>query len=507
MKKAILFLLDDENSLLNSLERDLRPKYGKKYRILKVLSSSDPIQQASNLKSRNEEVAMFIVDQRMPELTGVEFLNKVRKIYPSAKKILLTAYADTEVAIESINQIGLDYYLTKPWEPPEDKLYPVLDDILGDWEANFVMQFTGIRVVGTEFSRHSHLVKDFLARNGIPYQWKDIDEESDMMEYLKSLDLDDPDKLPVVFLENGEKLIQPDNNLLAEKITGIQTHAEQPFYDLIVIGGGPAGLGAGVYAGSEGLRTVILEKIATGGQAGTSSRIENYLGFPNGISGGDLARRATSQAKRFGTEILIANEVEKVEVDYPYKIIHLSNGETLKSYAVIVATGVEVNTLNVEGIDKLYGLGIFYGAAMSEAATYRDKEIFIIGGGNSAGQGAIFFAKYASKVNIMIRRKDLSETMSQYLIDYINETDNIELIPYSELVEVKGEEKLEEIVVKNNQTNEIKSIKTTGLFIFIGAKPRTELLGELLDRDPAGYIKTGQDLYKGRKRPKNWPLD
>ena len=505
-KKPIILTIDDEPQVLNAVERDLRKKYGKKYRIMKSNSGTEAIKLVKQLKKRNETISLFLVDQRMPQMEGTEFLIEATKVFSSTKKVLLTAYADTEAAIRSINDINLDYYLVKPWNPPEENLYPVLDDILDDWEANVILRYEGIKILGTLWSAKSHEIKDFLARNRVPYQWFDIDCDPESQEYLESLNLSTEKaikQLPIVFLTDGSTLLSPTQDDLANKI-GMKTQASSDFYDLIVIGGGPAGLAAGVYGPAEGLKTVVIEKIATGGQAGTSSRIENYLGFPNGISGLDLARRAETQVKRLGGEILLPQEVTKIDIEDNYKIVSLKDGKILRSHALIIATGIETKLINIPGIDPLIGAGVYYGAAITEANSYRDKEIFILGGGNSAGQSAMFFSAYVKKVSIIIRRSSLVESMSQYLIERIENSENINLITDTVIEEIKGDSTLKTLFLKNLNSKKVQEVSASALFIFIGATPRTELLEDLVERDEQGYILTGRDLLiKGRK-PKNW---
>ncbi|MHA1991104.1 MAG: FAD-dependent oxidoreductase [Candidatus Hodarchaeales archaeon] len=505
-KKSIIFTIDDEPQVLNAVERDLRSKYSKNFRIMKSVSSKEALNTIKELKKRNDIVSLFLVDQRMPEIEGTEFLSEASKVFPNAKKVLLTAYADTEAAIRSINEIGLDYYLVKPWHPPEDHLYPVLDDLLDDWEANTISRFEDIKIIGSVWSAKSHNIKEFLARNRVPYRWMDLDTDPESSEFLESVGLDYEktiEKIPLVFLPDGSILYKPSQEELANKI-GMKTEAIDDFYDLIVIGAGPAGLAAGVYGPAEGLRTVIIEKIASGGQAGTSSRIENYLGFPNGISGQDLARRAETQVKRLGGEILLPNEAIKVEIENNYKIVTLKDGKQIRSHALLIATGIETKLLDIPDLEPLVGAGVYYGAAMTEIRYYRDKEVFILGGGNSAGQSAMYFSKYAKEVNIVIRRSSLIDTMSTYLIDRINDSDNIHVIPNTVVESVKGETSLESIILKDLKTNEKRELPATGLFIFIGAKPRTELLSDLVERDEQGYLLTGRDLLIDNKKPKGW---
>jgi thioredoxin reductase (NADPH) len=504
MAKPIIMTVDDEPAVLNAVERDLRRQYGGEYRILKAGSGADGLEAVKELKKRNTPVALFLVDQRMPAMTGTEFLAQALKFYPEARKVLLTAYADTEAAIASINTLGLDYYLMKPWDPPEQTLYPVLDDLLSDWWAAVPLPYDGIRVAGTLWSPSSHQVKDFLARNRIPYQWLDIENDAEAEELVQAA-TEGQTRLPVVFFPSGEVLVSPDNRALAERCS-LQTQATGAFYDLIIVGGGPAGLGAAVYGASEGLRTLMVEREATGGQAGTSSRIENYLGFPKGLSGADLARRATAQAKRLGAEILTAQEVVKVRVEEPYRYVALGDGTELGCRALVIATGVTVRQLKASGVEALSGAGVYYGAALTEAAHYRDRHVFVAGGANSAGQGAMFFSRYASRVTMLVRGGSLEAGMSQYLVDQINGTDNIDVWLHTEVVEAHGEDRLEALTVRNNETGETQKLPAAALFIFIGAVAHTEMLEGVAVRNSAGFIITGQDLLKGGRRPKGWKL-
>ncbi len=502
MAKPIILTVDDEPQVLNAVERDLRRHYRSDYRVVKAGSGSEALEAVRELKKRNAPLALFLVDQRMPEISGTEFIAQAIKHYPEARRVLLTAYADTEAAISSINEIDLDYYLMKPWDPPEENLYPVLDDLLADWLATVAIPYDGIRVAGTLWSATSHLAKDFLARNRIPYQWLDIEHNEEARILVESLPEADG-MLPVVFLPDGQTLIQPTNRDLAEAV-GLQTQASEPFYDFIIVGGGPAGLGAGVYAASEGLRTAMIEREATGGQAGTSSKIENYLGFPRGLSGGDLARRATSQAKRFGAEILTAQEVAGVRVEDPYRIIRLGDGTELSCHALLIATGVSVRTLNVPGAEALAGRGVYYGAAVTEAAHYRDQHVFVVGGANSAGQGAMFFSRYASQVTMMVRSSSLEKGMSQYLVDQIRATSNIEVWLRSEVTATHGEDRLEAITYSSHDNGGEKKIPASALFVFIGAVPHSEMVAGVVERNQAGFILTGPDLLREGRRPKGW---
>ena len=502
MAKPIIVTVDDEIQVLNAIARDLRNHFEGEYHIIKAVSGVDALETLKQLKIRNSSLALLLVDQRMPEMSGTEFLTQATALFPDARKVLLTAYADTEAAITSINQIGLDHYLMKPWDPPELNLYPILDDLLSDWLANVQIPYDGIRVAGTLWSPQSHDVKDFLSRNRIPYQWLDIEMDHQNRLLVESVK-DAQHRLPVVFFPDGTTMIQPNFREIAQKV-GLQTQAKQPFYDLIIIGAGPAGLGAAVYGASEGLSTVLIEREATGGQAGTSSRIENYLGFPKGISGGNLARRATDQARRLGAEILTAVEVVKIRIEGPYRIVTLSDGSELSCKALIITTGVSQIRLDVPGIERLTGAGVYYGAALSEAALYREQHVFVVGGANSAGQAAMFFSRYASQVSMIVRGNSLTKSMSAYLIDQIKNTANIDVKLNTNVIEVIGEEKLESIKIKNSETGQETILPAAALFIFIGARSHSDIVANIVKRNEFGFIITGTNLIIDGKRPDGW---
>jgi len=502
MAKPIIMTIDDEPHVLNAIARDLQAHYQSDYRIVKASSGPDALEAVQEFKRRGDSLAFFLADQRMPSMSGVEFLEEAIKLYPEAKRVLLTAYADTDAAIASINAIGLDYYLMKPWDPPEERLYPVLDDLLSDWLASAPVPYDGIRVAGTLWSASSHDVKEFLARSQIPYQWLDIERDVEAKELVESSSEGRP-QLPTVFFPDGSTLVAPDLSTLADKV-GMTTQAQQPFYDLIIVGAGPAGLGGAVYGASEGLRTVVIDKDAAGGQAGTSARIENYLGFPQGISGADLARRATTQAQRLGAEILTAREVTGLRVEDPYRYVTLNDGSELSCHALLISTGVKIRELDVPGIEPFIGGSVYYGAATSEAVHYKGKKVFVIGGANSAGQGAMFLSRFACEVTVLIRGDSLQASMSQYLIDQIEGTENISLMVNTEVTAVDGTDRLETITTKNNKSGETETGPADAMFIFIGAVPSTAILEDIVELSEAGFIYTGQDLIRDGRRPKNW---
>jgi len=508
MPRPVLLTVDDDPEVLRAIERDLRRKYASNFRVLRAESGAAALDLVRELKVRNNVVALFLIDQRMPGVSGVEFLAQAIQHYPDAKRVLLTAYADTDAAIAAINEAGINHYLLKPWHPPEENLYPVLDELLEDWESSIPPQFEGIRVLGNRWSPASHNIKDFLARNHVPYQWLDVETgatDKEVREVVALLDEAETRHLPLVIFPDGLRLQQPTIAELAEH-AGLKTRATQTFYDLAIVGGGPAGLAAAVYGASEGLRTVMVEREAPGGQAGMSSRIENYLGFPSGLTGADLARRAVVQARRFGVEILSA-EATEVRLDGSYRVLKLADGAELSCHALLVATGVQWRKLDAPGVERLTGAGIYYGAAMTEAMSTRDEDVYVVGGANSAGQAAMYFSKYARRVVMLVRGSSLGASMSKYLIDQLQATPNIHIEFNSSVVEAHGDNHLEAISVHCSVTNEVNKVTANSLFIMIGAAPNTDWLGKIVERDERGFILSGPLLMRDGKRPKGWTLD
>ena len=501
MPKPVLLAVDDDTSVLEAVVQDLRRKYGANYRILRAASGQAALDTCRQLIDRKETVALFLSDQRMPGMTGVEFLEQAIPLFPEAKRALLTAYADTEAAIRAINSAKIHYYLNKPWDPPEEKLYPVLDDLLEAWQEGFKPPYQGLRVVGHRWSPLDHAVRDFLSRNHIPYLWLNPELTGDALAALQEAGLDDS-KLPVVLFPDGTTQVQPTQTELAAKV-GMSVKAAQDFYDVVVIGAGPAGLAAGVYGGSEGLRTLIIEPEAPGGQAGSSSRIENYLGFPSGISGAELAKRASLQVNRFGVELLV-QRATSLRTDNSYQVVQLADGREVSCHVCLLSMGVAYRKLEVPGVDRLAGAGVYYGAAMTEAISCSDNDVYIVGGANSAGQAAMHFAKYAARVHMVVRAPSLEKSMSKYLIDQIKATPNIVVEPCTEVMEAYGEERLECIRLKTPKGDEQRP--AIGLFIFIGAEPKTDWLPPSLLRDERGFILSGPDLKVNHRMPASWTL-
>lgn len=555
--------MDDDARVLRAIECDLVKQYGDRFQILQAESGQHALELIDSLKIQQGHVALFLVDQRMPQMTGDEFLKQTINTFPEAKRVLLTDYADTDAVMKSLNKVKIDYYLTKPWDPPEEHLYPVLDDLLDEWWVSYRPPFEGIKIIGLRWSPRSHEIKEFLARNGIPYQWLDIEDDearrllsfvslrkSTVISNLSStiINSNHNDRLfsttnenainnnnnnnidrnntipsivsplrtslqssslhlPIIIFPDGTYIPEPTNSQIADKI-GLKTRAQMAFYDLLIIGGGPSGLAAAVYAASEGLHTLVVERQAPGGQAGASSSIENYLGFPSGLTGSSLARRAIAQAVRFGAEILDPQEVVSIRVDGQYRIAKLGDGTEIRCHALLIACGVAYRKLDgVKGIDKLNGAGIYYGASMAEALHYKGQDVYIVGGANSAGQAAIYFSKYARQVTLLVRAASLAEKMSRYLIHQINETDKIRVLLNSVVTEVYGEKRLEEIAITNIQTREQQIVPAAGLFIYIGAVPHTSWLTGIIQTDANGFILTGPDLVQDELRRQGWLLE
>lgn len=504
MNQPIIFSIDDDPQVLRAISRDLKTEFRQDYKILSTTSVKEALDSLLEFKNKGETVALFISDQRMPEMEGVEFLEKAIKFYPDAKRVLLTAYSDTDAAIRAINDVKLDYYLTKPWDPPEEKMFPVINDLLDDWQGGFHQDFTGIKIIGYQFSPKSHDIKEFLAGNLIPYLWLDVnsDEAKELMEVNKIM----PKELPAIVFEDGTILKTPGIIDIAARI-GLNPKVKSEVYDVTIIGAGPAGLAASVYGASEGLKTLLIERKAPGGQAGTSSRIENYLGFPNGLSGADLTRRAISQATRFGTEFLSPQSVKEIMLKDGYKIIVLDDNTEITTRAIVITTGVDYRKLETKGIHEFTGAGIYYGAATTEAVSCKDKAVYIVGGGNSAGQAAMYLSKFAKQVCIIIRKDDLTSTMSSYLIDQINSTENICVKGKSEITEAIGDEKLKQLVIMNLETKTLETVEAAALYIFIGAKPYTDWLGAEIIKDSKGFVETGRELNRCTDFNKIWKLE
>lgn len=504
MERPVIFSIDDDPQVLRAITRDLRKKYGGEYKIISTESAHEALESLTDLKNTSDAVAMFVCDQRMPEMEGVDFLQKAIKIYPKAKRILLTAYSDTEAAIKAINDVQLDYYLMKPWDPPDEKLYPVISDLLDDWQHNYVPDVKGIKLVGYQFSPQSHTVKDYLASNLIPYRWFDMEKNPEARDIL-TLNHLSTEQLPVIVFEDGTYLCKPSIRSIAEK-TGSNPQITHDIFDVVIIGAGPAGLAAAVYGASEGLKTLLIERKAPGGQAGSSSRIENYLGFPAGLSGADLTRRAISQAKRLGAEFLSPMEVNDIRQKDGYKTIVLSDGPDIISRSVVITTGVDYRKLEVPGMEQFTGAGVYYGAAMTEAAACKDEEVYIIGGGNSAGQGAVYLSKYARNVYIIIRKDSLSYTMSAYLIQQIENIPNITVLSDTEIIEAEGHNCLERLTLIDVNTKATSTRDAAALYVFIGAKPYTDWIKLDVIKNEKGFIETGRDLRNYDQFNKIWKL-
>jgi thioredoxin reductase (NADPH) len=505
MSKPVIWTVDDDPDVLRAVERDLRRHYGDRYKVISADSGASALEGVKQLKLRHDPVALFLVDQRMPGMSGVEFLEKAMEFYPEAKRALLTAYADTDAAIRAINSVHIDHYLMKPWDPPEERLYGVVDDLLDDWQAGYHPVFEGVRVIGNRWSPRSNEIRDFLGRNFVPHQWLNVETDEAAKQLLNSTGADAA-ALPIVVLPEGSFLGNPTITDLARKL-GLKTKAEFPFYDLVVVGAGPAGLAAAVYGAADGLHTLLIEREAPGGQAGRSSRIENYLGFPVGLSGGDLARRAIAQARRFGVEILAPQEVKSVRVEGPARVLTLEDGAEVGCRALLIATGIAFRNLDVPGLEKLNGAGVYYYAPMSEAFSYRDGDIYIVGGANSAGQAAMYFSKFARQVTMLVRGQSLSDSMSQYLENQIAATKNIAVRFNSNVVAVEGGDRCENITIIDSKTCLRETVPASALLIYAGAIPRTDWLAGIVERDAQGYLIAGQHLMREGRRPAGWTAD
>jgi thioredoxin reductase (NADPH) len=499
MARPILLAVDDDANVLEAVVQDLRREYGATYRIMRAPSGQIGLDTLAQLKARQEPVALLISDQRMPGMTGVEFLEQARELFPEARRVLLTAYADNEAAIRAINAARIHYYLNKPWDPPEEKLYPVLTDLLEDWQAGFQPAFEGLRVIGLRWALKDHRLRSFLSRNHVPYRWLDVASNEEALSLLAERNLD-PSHLPVVLFTDGSLLVDPEPEELAARV-GLSTRATADFYDIVVVGAGPAGLAAAVYGASEGLRTLVIEPVAPGGQAGSSSRIENYLGFPSGVTGADLGRRAHIQASRFGAEFLTQRAVG-LRIDGQYRFVQLADGREVSSHVVLLAPGVQYRKLDLPGAERLTGRGVYYGAALVEAVACKDEDVYVVGGANSAGQAALHFARYARNVTMLLRGPGLSATMSKYLIDEISRTSNIQLQPLTQVLEAFGEERLEGLRLKGPEGE--ARVPATSLFVFIGAVPGTGWLPESILRDEHGFVLAGPDLRAEGKLPEVW---
>jgi thioredoxin reductase (NADPH) len=505
MAKPVIWTVDDDPDVLRAVERDLRRQYGDRYKVISADSGASALEAVKQLKLRNEPVALFLVDQRMPRMSGVEFLEKAIEFYPDAKRALLTAYADTDAAIRAINSVQIDHYLMKPWDPPEERLYGVVDDLLDDWQASYRPVFEGVRVIGHRWSPQSNEIRDFLGRNFVPHQWLNVETDETAKQLLTTTGAA-VSSLPIVVFADGSFLGNPPVAEVARKL-GLKTRAESPFYDLVVVGAGPAGLAAAVYGAADGLHTLLVEREAPGGQAGRSSRIENYLGFPVGLSGSDLARRAVTQARRFGVEILAPQEVKSVRLEGPTRVLTVADGAEIGCRALLIATGIAFRKLDVPGLEKLNGAGVYYYAPMSEAFSYRDGDIYIVGGANSAGQAAMYFSKFARQVTMLVRGNSLSDTMSQYLENQIAATKNITVRLNSSVVAVEGVDRCENITLQNNKTCLQETVPASALLIYAGAVPRTDWLAGVVERDAQGYLISGQHLMREGRRPAGWTAD
>ncbi len=505
MAKPVLLVVDDDSGVRAAAEDGLREEFGADFRVRGAESGTAALEKLREFARRGQPVALILADHQLPGLSGQALLEQAADLFPEAKRVLYTSDAKTDAAVRESGEVGIDAYLLKPWDSPEAALYPVLQDLLDEWQETFRPPFAGVRVVGFQWSPQAHEVKDFLARNRVPYLWLDVERDPDARRLVQEMKVG-WDRLPLLLFPDGSHLFDPEDTEIAEKI-GLSTEAELPFYDLIIVGGGPAGLAAAVYAASEGLRTIIIEQEAPGGQAGMSARIENYLGFPDGVSGGELAQRGVSQAQRFGVEILAARRVTGIRVEEPYRVVTLDDEDELYCHTVLLATGVAWRTLDAPGCQSLVGAGVYYGAASAEAVACRDEDVYLLGGGNSAGQAAMLLSRYARSVTLLAVEESFEEKMSQYLLDRLEHTPNVHLRPCCTVSEASGERRLESITIKNVQTEETETVPASGLFVFIGAAPETDWLAGMVERDEQGYILCGAELPRQGGRPRNWRLE
>ena len=503
-RKPILLTVDDDPGVSRAVARDLRRQYGREYRVIRTESGPQALETLRELKLRGDLVAVLLADHRMPEMSGLEFLEEAMDLFPHARRALLSAYADTDAAIQAINVVDLDHYLLKPWDPPEEKLYPIVDSLIDMWRETDERAVEWTQVVGHRWSARSFEVRDFLARNSVPYRWFPSDEPEG--QRLLSAAGVDPTQIPLVVTSDSDFLVAPTITQLAERV-GLSTDPTTDFYDVVIVGGGPSGLGAAVYAASEGLRTVLVEREATGGQAGQSSRIENYLGFPDGVSGAQLTDRARRQAHKFGAEILTTRDVVSLDVRGSSRIVRFADGDQVASHAVMLATGISYRTLGVPGADAVTGRGLFYGSAATEAPACAGDEVYIVGGANSAGQAAVFLARHALRVTLLVRADTLEKSMSHYLIRQIDEIPNIDVRLDTEVIEVHGDDHLEGLTIGCRTDGSQQKVRAGYVFVFIGAAPRTEWLHDVVERDERGFVLTGPDLLVGGRRPRGWMLD
>ncbi len=504
MNEPIIFCIDDDPQVLRAITRDLKAKYRKEYKVLSTSSAREALDALLELKNKGEVVAIFIADQRMPEMDGVSFLVKTLEFYPEAKRVLLTAYSDTDAAIKAINEVKLDYYLMKPWDPPEERLFPVVDDLLDEWQGSYKPDFKGIKVIGYQFSPKSHNLKEYLAGNLVPYQWMDVEtsKEARQLLDLNKIALKD---LPVVLFEDGTSLQTPSIQELAARI-GLNPGLKNEVYDVVIIGAGPAGLAASVYGASEGLKTLLIERHSPGGQAGTSSKIENYLGFPAGLSGSELTRRAMAQSTRFGAEFLSPQGVKSIHEKDGYKKLILEDGAEINTRAVVITTGVDYRKLETKGIEEFTGAGVYYGAAMTEAASCKDKDVYVVGGGNSAGQAAMYLSKFARNIFIVIRKEDLTSSMSSYLIDQIKGTANIQVLGRTEIKEAIGDGRIQQVRIGSIDGGDTELKQADAVYIFIGSRPYTDWIGDEVIRNDKGFIETGRDAKNDDRFNRIWKL-